>query len=375
MRSGSRFRHSIATFGRRCAAILTVGVSSLAAAQAVPSIGKAEGSAANDKVPWRGSQISYGIAASALTFTPDYVEPGAPTSPDAPRGVYMYNPYVGHRLGIMPEWHFNDQFYLGGRFFVSQEFTLSDSTTRRNEFEPSDLWLDAAWAGWKEPHTGIKMSGSLRFALPTSKGSQAVGRIMNIGPGLSLSRAFPVMSGLVLGYGTRFTYRFNRFQTAQNQGPSITACGTGTANADVDCPSITSTGTRASQFDFFHGPSIVFLPHERVTIYLGFYMQYAYLPKLAQATTDQSGQPVPDLSLHTDTTGPQWRNFWGASVSVTYQAWDTVGFTLGAFSFDSQLDTQGRYRFPIFNRSTVVSIDMSVDIESFIRNVKPKEKS
>ncbi len=367
MRSGSSIRHSIATFSRRFAAILTVGVSSLAAAQAVPSIGKAEGSAADDKVPWRGSQISYGVAMSALAVTPYYKEP------DAPNGGYMYNAYVGHRLGIMPEWHFNDHFYLGARFFLSQEFTDSDSTTYKHEFEPSDTWLDAAWSGWKEPVTGIKMSGSLRFALPTSKQSQAVGRIMNIGPGISLSRAFPVLSGLVLGYGARFTYRFNRFQTAHTQGASIIGCGN--AGADPDCPSVMSNGQRASQFDFFHGPSLVFIPHPRLSIYLGFYMQYAYLPQLSQATTDQNGQPVPDLSLHTDTTGPQWRNFWGANISVTYQAWDTVGFTLGAFSFDSQLDTQGRYRFPVFNRSTVVSIDMSVDIESLIRNIKPKEKS
>lgn len=365
MRSGSPFRHSIATFARRCAAILTVGVSSLAAAQAVPSIGKAEGSAANDKVPWRGSQISYGVAMTALSVAPYYKEP------DAPNGGYMYNAYVGHRLGIMPEWHFNDQFYLGARFFLSQEFTDSDTTTTKHEFEASDLWLDAAWAGWKEKNSGIKMSGTLRFAFPTSKASQAVGRVMNIGPGLSLSRAFPVMSGLILGYGGRFTYRFNRFQTAHNQGPSIIACGT---NGNADCPVVTSSGGRASQFDIFHGPNLVFLPHERVTIYLGFYMQYAYLPQLSTGL-DQNGQPMPELSLHTDTSGPQWRNFWGANVSVTWQTWDTVGFTLGAFSFDSQLDSQGRYRFPIFNRSTVVSIDMSVDIESFIRNVKPKEKS
>jgi hypothetical protein len=373
MRSGNHFRHSVATFSRRCAAILTIGVSSLAAAQAVPSIGKAEGSVADDKVPWRGSQISYGVAMSALSVAPNFVEPGSPKTDLAPRGAYMYNAYVGHRVGITPEWHFNDQFYLGARFFLSQEFTDSDTTTYKHEFEASDLWLDAAWAGWKEPKTGIKMSGTLRFAFPTSKASQAVGRVMNIGPGLNLSRAFPVMNGLILGYGARFTYRFNRFQTAHNQGPSIAQCGV--AGFDPDCPTINSSGGRASMFDVFHGPSLVLIPHERVTIYLGFYMQYAYLPKLAPTTSDQFGQPVPDLSLHTDTTGPQWRNFWGANISVSYQAWDTVGFTLGAFSFDSQLDTQGRYRFPVFNRSTVVSIDMSVDIESLIRNIKPKEKS
>ena len=90
--------------------------------------------------------------------------------------------------------------------------------------------------------------------------------------------------------------------------------------------------------------------------------------------------PGTELSLNPTATGPEWRNFWGSSISVGFQPWDTVGFTLGAFTFSNQLDAQSRYIFPLFNRNTVVSIDMSVDVESFFNNLspsktKPKEKS
>ncbi len=348
MHTGPTFRHATATSGSRLVAILTAGVSALAAAQAVPTIGKV-GELAEERVPWHGSSVSYGVAATALTFTPDF--------------ELTYNPTVAHRIGITPQWHFNDDFFVSGRFFLSQEFTKSDFTNSLHEVELSDLWLDANWAGWKEKHSGIKVQGGLRFVLPTSKVSQAQGRVLRLSPGASLSRAFPVLSGLIFQYTGRFTYRFNRFDNFQNQGPTITRCGLGGAD---DCPSILSTGVRAIQFDVFHGPTVVFLPHPRVILAATFFMQYGYLPKL-QAT---------DATLSIDRpNSPEWRNFWGSAISATWQTWDTIAFTLGAFTFSNQLDLNSRYVVPLFNRNTVISLDMTVDIESLVSNVKPKEKS
>ncbi len=355
MQTGPSFRHQIATFSKRVVAILTLTVSSLALAQAVPTIGKTEEEGTSGKHPWRGTTVSYGIASTATTFTPGF--------------ELTYNPTVAHRIGIMPEWHFTDAFHIRSRFFLSQEFTKSDGTNTLNEVELSDLWLDGVWGGYKEKITGIKFDGNLRMTLPTSRVAQMQGRILTLGPGVNVNRMFPVLSGLILSYSARFSYRFNRFSTFQNQGPSIAACGlSGTA----DCPAITDTGLRAIQMDFLHGPTIVFIPHPRVTVAASMFMQYGYLPGLA------APPPGTNLSINPDNTGPEWRNFWGSSISVGYQPWDTVGFTLGAFTFSNQLDAESRYVFPIFNRNTVVSLDMSVDIESFINNVsssKPKEKS
>lgn len=355
MRNGPFSRHQIATFSKNVVAILTLTVSSLAAAQAVPQIGRTEEEGTDGKHPWRGSTISYGLASTATTFTPGF--------------ELTYNPTVAHRIGLMPEWHFNDIIHVRSRFFLSQEFTKSDFTNTLNEVELSDLWLDGVWAGWREKFSGIKMDANLRLTLPTSRIAQMQGRILTIGPGVNVNRMFPVLSGLIFSYSGRFTYRFNRFTTFQNQGPSIAACG---INGTQDCPAITSTGLRAIQFDIIHGPTVVFLPHPRVTFAASLFMQYGYLPELA------APPPGTELSLNPTNTGPEWRNFWGSSISVGFQPWDTVGFTLGAFTFSNQLDSESRYIFPLFNRNTVVSLDMSVDVESFFNNVsssKPKEKS
>lgn len=358
MRNRPLSRHQIATFSRNVVAILTLTVSSLAAAQAVPQIGKTDEEGTDGKHPWRGSTISYGLSSTATTFTPAF--------------ELTYNPTVAHRIGLMPEWHFNDTFHVRSRFFLSQEFTKSDYTNTLNEVELSDLWLDGVWAGFKEKYSGIKFDANLRLTFPTSRFSQAQGRIMTIGPGINVSRAFPVMTALIFSYSFRYTYRFNRFATFQNQGPSIAACGI--SGGTVDCPSLTSNGVRTIQMDIIHGPTAVFLPHPKVTFAVSLFMQYGLMPALAELP------PGTDVSLNAGNSGPQWRNFWGSSISVGYQPWDTVGFTLGAFTFSNQLDSQSQYIFPLFNRNTVVSLDMSVDIESFFNNVspsksKPKEKS
>lgn len=358
MQNGPSFRHSIATFSRRVVAILTLIVSSLAAAQAVPQIGKTDEEGTSGKHPWRGSTVSYGLGMTALTLAPGFEQ--------------SYNGTVAHRIGLMPEWHFSDAFHVRSRFFISQEMTLSDTTTTPHEFELSDLWLDGVWAGYKEKLTGLKVDANFRMTFPTSRVSQMQGRIMTVSPGMGVSRAFPVLSGLVFAYSGRFTYRFNSNQNFQNQGASIVRCGVTTPTPE--CPAgLASTGLRAIQFDILHGPTVVFLPHPRVTFAVAMFMQYGYLPD-KQALPEQT-----EISYEPAPVDPHWRNFWGSSISVSYQAFDTVGFTLGAFTFSNQLDTQSRYIFPFFNRNTVVSLDMSVDVESFFNNfsskTKPKEKS
>lgn len=365
------FETSTTTLAKRVVALLTLAASSLALAQAVPTIGADTKGKSGEKVPWRGSSISYGHSATAMTFAPGAkfeidpalaADPRISYDPTAVGTQQYYNPTWSHRLGLMPEWHFTDAFYVRSRFFISQEFTLSDSTSTRNEVEVSDLWLDGVWGGWKEKNTGIKLGADLRVMLPTSFASRMQTRLFTLGPGVNVSKMFPVLSGLAVSYSGRFTYRFNRLATFQNAGPSFESCG---VRGNDDCLALSSQGVRAIQLDALHGPSVLFMPHPRVFISGTFLMQHGYLPPLAES-------PV-ELSLTQD-TGPQWRHFWAGMFSVTWQTWDTLGFTLGAFTFANQLGPNGQLVFPLFNRNTVVSLDATLDIEAFINNLKPTEK-
>ena len=330
-------RSSITTFAKRVVLFLTLTVSSLALAQAVPSIGA--GGAAASKVPYRGTSVSYGHTLSPYQYTES-------------ERVWT------HRIGITPEWHFNDAIALRARLYLTQELTQSNTTTNLYEVELSDTWLDGSWSGWKEQHTGIKIAGDLRATFPTSKQSQFASRLFTLAPGANVSRTFKVLAGLTLIYAARFTWRFNRFATRQNQGGRISNCSLGN---DIDACSATATGSTNLQFDVLHGPTVSFNPHERVNVAASLFMQRGWGPALAATLT----QPE---------RAPQTRDFIGFSLSATWQAFDMVAFTLGAFTFANQLDSTGRYIFPLFNRNTAASLDATFDLEAIVSSLTKEKK-
>lgn len=339
------FRSRSATLMRFFAAFLTMTASSLAFAQAVPTIG-AGGSDDGAQVPYRGTSVSYGHQLTTYNPTPE---------------TFAWS----HRIGISPEWHFIPEFYVRGRLFLSQEFTLSDSTNTKHEVELSDLWLDAVWGGYKEPVTGIKLGADLRTTYPTSKPSQAASRVMTVGPSLNLSKSFKVLAGLSLVYSGRFTYRFNRFTTRQNQGGQIVNCaGLGQPEACIN----TATGMRNVEADLIHGPTVSFSPHERVNFSATFLMQRGWLSQLGAVPTEFAG--IPELQQ----TGPSTRDFMAFSFGATVTPVDIVSFTLGAFTFSNQLDTTGTYMFPLFNRNTVVSLDATFDLEATVSKFTKEKK-
>lgn len=338
-------RTRITTFAMNVVLFLTLTVSSLAVAQAVPSIGA--GSGEGSKVPYRGTSASYGHSLSVYNPTPE---------------TTAYT----HRLGLMPEWHFNDAVFVRSRFYLTQEFTLSDSTNTRYEVELSDLWLDGVWGGWREKITGIRLGADLRATLPTSKTSLAASRLFTLGPGVNVSRTFKVLSGLTLVYSARFTWRFNRFSTRQNQGGRISNCTANSALVQggfgfIDACTNTNTGNTNVQADVIHGPTVIFNPHERLNIAGSLFMQRGWVPALAAT------ELVPAVPVQT-------RDFIGFSFGVTYQPWDIVGFTLGAFTFANQLDSEGKYIFPLFNRNTAASLDATFDLEAIVSSVTKEKK-
>jgi hypothetical protein len=345
-------RRLIATFAKNVVVFLTLTVSSLALAQAIPTIGTGsveEG----EKAPYRGTTVSYGHSLSLYNPTPETTS------------------WV-HRIGLMPEWHFNDKFAVRGRLFIVQELTLSDTTTHTREVELWDLFLDGVWSGWKEKNSGIKLGADIRVTLPTSLQSQAASRLFTLGPSLNVSRHFDVLAGLTLVYSARFTYRFNRFSTRQNVGGQISNGCDLNVGAPEACIN-TNSGANNVQFDILHGPTVVFNPHKKVDISATLFMQRGWVAPLSGSTITD---PVTGTTTTLDAapTSPRTRDLIGFSLSVTYQPFDIVSFSLGTWTYAGQLDTTGHYIFPLFNRNTSASLDATFDLEAVVSSITKEKK-
>ncbi len=318
-------------------------VSAPAAATTTPSTaGKVEATAPDSTpAPWRGSAVSYGHWMTATTLVKS-AEP-------------YWNPTYVHHLDLAPEWHVGEHLVFRGAFSISQELTLSDNTSYVREFELSDLSLSGGVTGFKEPTTGIGISGDLKVTLPTSKVSLAQTRVMAVGPGVTLSRKFDVLSGLTISYSGRFTYRFNRFTTGELESPRIASCGDPRGEA---CATLIGGTSRNVNFDLFHGPRVTFSPHPIVSIYTAFNLSHQWLYPFSNV----AGISVPT----TDTTV---RNFNRFELGVSVQVLKPLALSLTGDTFGAQTGTNGLYQQPFFNRFTTISLDAAIDIEALVASL------
>lgn len=302
----------------------------------------AESAASEPRPPiWAGSTLSYRNAATALSFS---------------RGAELtYNPYYAMSLTASPVFRLHDHVNVGLQASVSRELTDSDYTTRRGQFEWSDLTLRFGFPGFYTiPVAQIRISGDVPFAFPTSRISRARTTVVAMSPGISLSRRFDVLSGLTLRYGLRGTYWWNRYETGQYERPTIDGC-------DRDCGRF-----RAME---------VLNPTWRITNSFGldiaFIEQLSFGVSFAVVRDDVGQPPVANISYVPVTpTDARFTN--SAGVSLTWQAVEALSLTLGADSAHPQLRPgPGEYYAPFFNRFTVAYLDATLDFGALIPRREP----
>ncbi len=274
----------------------------------------------------------------------------------APAADPFYNPSWSHRIGLLPQVNFAKRFFARARLFLSQEFTHSDFTTYRNEIEPSDLSFDVGTSGYKEDKSGIRISGDVRFGLPTSKLSQTQTRRFSIGPSLAISRGFQVRSGLSLAYFARGTYRFNGATNRENASPRIGACAT-----PLECLEFQSSGARNPRGELLHGPNVNFSVTDNLSFSTSFFMWHLFLGPVDPLPAEYAGSKQLQAQASTDAAVRHFTNF---NLSVSYQVTKPLSLTFGVSSFGGQLGDNGQFVFPLFNRSTSVFLDAAIDVEA-----------
>jgi hypothetical protein len=306
------------------------------------------------KVPYRGTNVAYRNAMSALTLN---------KSAD-----YTYNPFYVMALDLQPKWWFGDIFNMGLALNISGELTEADDTTYANEAVIDDLKIKlGASKFYTIPVLKIDLGAKLDFVTPTSKLSQARTLILGLKPGLSVGRTFELLKGLNINYAFGVTRNFYRSATPQLEEPRI-AGATGEQFLAL-------SGKRNALWGLSH----MLVLGLGITDWLSFStnvgVSISYAAPMGDQCIEIEGVPgciEPSDSPNATEQRKRYMMLYGAEFEA--KPWGPLGIALGFETANPQLNTQSEYEAPFVNRYTALFLDLRLDVASLVSELKGSEE-
>lgn len=296
--------------------------------------------AASAPPAYRGTSVSLRNVVSALSFN----RAAEPT----------YNPYYGMQISIAPRYWFNQQFYVRGSFDVASELTQADWTNDR--FFIGDTGVAFGGDGlFTIPGVGASVSGELSFGIPTSKASQASTRLLGTAASVSISRPLGSFS---LSYSGNVDKSWNQYTTGSPTHALLQPCnvaeGTGCVAMHVN------TGRRNVDWSVSNAISAGFKATPWLSFGANVGLSHAFLYPL---------DDVPEVSLRPPDTADT-RYFMSTGLSASLRATEELTVGMGLRSSYGQLAPDGSYRVPLFNRFTMLSVDLSLNVAGLVSKLR-----
>jgi hypothetical protein len=298
--------------------------------------------------PWRGSEVEFRNQVGVMSFDP--------------AAELTYNPAYAIAFSFRPRWWFGDKLNLRARFDLSTELTDADDTTYRNEAQPSDLWLSVGASPlYTIPVVEIDIAPDLRFVFPTSKLSQYRNLILAVSPGVAFQRVFEFgeSHSLTVAYRLRFSFLFNSSTTSEIETPRIAQ--EAVCDPEGPCGQFLNSGSRNPQYSLSHGIDVTYQPLAWFGV--GFSL-IQYFDWLYPFEND-----IPEISYEegADTT-TRYRT--GFSLEATFNPFDALEIGFGAETLAPQLADDSTYYFPLFNRSTVLYLDLRLKVDGLVDMIR-----
>lgn len=298
---------------------------------------------AGPQLTFANSFFSYSNAVTVHTFAP-----GAQLS---------YDPTWMMTANLTPRFYLTDTTFLWLNQTVSLELTDTNTGTYNREPLLADTLLDLRQlVGWE----GFVFQGQLRLGFPLSKASQAAGRILQTGAGVTIARPFPELAGFTVAASVAYRRWWATRNVPATGQPYPGNCFSPSPGAPPECQQ--ASGQTTARDILLAGLTLNVAPLPGLTVSAsGFYFA-AYGHELADAQVPINGgaETIEDESV------THWRPFTYFSLAVAYDVLPWLNLQLGIQNSGSVAplyDPDGSVRSP-FTADTQVYLTTTFGLDA-----------
>ncbi len=269
---------------------------------------------------------------------------------------------------------------LSGDISTYREFTNSDGTTRRGEWEFGDIQADAGMSLLLHKDGLYRTSLGLRLptlSFPTSKSSANNGKQLGVGGSLNLSQSFPLagkeadaFKSFSVSGSAGYTHTFTDAVVPTNSGiQRIRLTPDGQALPSDQLGSSAFANHRAS-FTLSLGTAVT----DRVSLDTGFTLSPVWkytFDNSVQVCSLATGRVTPDR-----VNNPQNLNvIAGFTAGVGVQVFDAMNLSAGYSNVTLQLGPDGKRRQPFYSPAARVSLSVSSSLDELYKLVKGGDRA
>ena len=299
---------------------------------------------------------------------------------------YSYNPNYSMGFGLAPVWNISDEVSLSTSIGFDTELTNSDFSNKKRETFFRDIPVNLGYTHSFDVNDDVKFRTGLDggVVLPTSRMSRYTTMYTSLKLGTQATFSFPnVLEGLSLGWKPGFTKYFHESVTPRPDANPLDE------TPIPDTERATSTRYQALAYDPY-AINPTFSVANTLSLSLGlvstlsfaFSYTHNYIYKYKPSgiggsddgiCTDPQGCDDPRDTDHNE------RGIYSQSFSymLSYglpEPVQMISLNLGAITASNQLALSGEYRKPFFNRETVITFGLSLDIDGAIRAAQGKDE-
>ena len=294
------------------------------------------------EAPHAGPELSF--ANSFFTWTN-----GVTLHTFAPGAQLSYDPTFEMSFAVMPRFYLTDTTFLWLNQSMDLELTDTNGGSHNREPLLSDTLLDLRQLVTFE---GFVFQGQARLGFPLSKASQAAGRVLQTGLGLTITRPFPEAADFTVAA----TIGYRRWWATRNVANAEEQYTGSCFSPEPGQPPICSQagGATTARDILIAGLTLSVSPYPGLSVSAGGFTMSAYGHEVSSGDVSINGGQV----QLTDDSPTHWRPYTYFSLSVAYDVSPWLNLQLGV--------QNAAVAAPLYNPDGSVRSPFTADTQVFL---------